>query len=138
MSDSDYLQKFRTQLDILKSAGGDMCNHSGMIQDELDRTGVGDATNASTAELDTAAVSARHCFEGALFLVRSNQAKYGPLLQELANDFNKGRDSYPDTLTAAYELMLHDVRDQDSMLPTQVSIGPIYVMEKLEGRAPRV
>jgi hypothetical protein len=49
--------------------------------------------------------------------VKSNQGKYGGLVQELAKDFNKGRDSYPDTLTAAYELMLHDVRDQDSRHP---------------------
>jgi hypothetical protein len=46
--------------------------------------------------------------------MKSNQGKYGRLVEELANDFNKSRDSYPDTLTAAYELMLHDVRDEDS------------------------
>jgi hypothetical protein len=42
MTDSEYLEKFRTQLDVLKSAGGDMCSHPGMVvQDELDRAGVG-------------------------------------------------------------------------------------------------
>jgi hypothetical protein len=45
--------------------------------------------------------------------MKSNQGRYGRLVQELANDFNMGRDSYPDTLTTAYELILHDVHDQD-------------------------
>jgi hypothetical protein len=61
------------------------------VQDELDRAGVGAATGASTTELDTAADMARRRFEGALFLMKSNQRKYGRLVQELANDFNKGR-----------------------------------------------
>jgi hypothetical protein len=57
---------------------------------------------------------ARQRFEATLFLAKSYLVKYGRLVQELANNYNKGRDSYPETLTAAYELMLHDVRDQDS------------------------
>jgi hypothetical protein len=118
MSDSDYLEKFRTQLDVLNSAGGELCVHHGMVQDELIRNGVGSAAQASTGELQIAGAAARSRFEGALFLLKSNHNKYGRLVQELANDFNKGHDSYPDTLTAAYELMLHDVRDQDSRVPS--------------------
>jgi hypothetical protein len=37
MSDSEYLEKFRTQLDVLKSAGGEVCLHPGMVLDELER-----------------------------------------------------------------------------------------------------
>jgi hypothetical protein len=116
MSDSEYLEKFRTQLDVLKSAGGDVCNHHGMTEDELVRMNI--LPGAGTdAEIQAAAMVARKRFEAALFLVKSDQRRYGRLVQELANDYNKGRDSYPESLTAAYELMLHDVRDQDSVRP---------------------
>jgi hypothetical protein len=113
MSDSEYLEKFRTQLDVLKAAGGDICQHPGLVLDEYTRVGVteGLATEQETAD---ATSSARSRFEATLFLMKSNQTKYGRLVQELANDYNKGRDSYPGTLTGAYEMMLHDVRDQDS------------------------
>jgi hypothetical protein len=47
-------------------------------------------------------------------------------VQELANDFNKGRDSYPDSLTEAYELMLHDVRDQDARQPSHENPGMAF------------
>jgi hypothetical protein len=111
MSASEYLEKFRTQLDVLKSAGGDICNHHGMITDELAKANA--ATPPTVAENEAARADARNRFEATLFLMRSNQVKYGRLVQELANDYNKGRDSYPKTLTEAYEMMLHDVRDQD-------------------------
>ena len=55
MSDSDYLEKFRNQLDVLKSAGGDICNHPGMIDDELIRAGI---TTRGTATQRTAATEA--------------------------------------------------------------------------------
>jgi hypothetical protein len=114
MSDSEYLEKFRTQLDVMKSAGGDICSHNGVMEDELARAGVV-PTAANAAEVAAASLLGRQRFEGALFLAKSNQVKCGRLCQELANDFNKGLDSYPESLSTAYELMLHDVRDQDTM-----------------------
>jgi hypothetical protein len=33
MSTPDYLTMFRNHLDVVKAAGGDMCNHPGMVQD---------------------------------------------------------------------------------------------------------
>ena len=111
MTISEYLEKFRTQLDVLKSAGGDVCNHHGMTEDELDRTNIPMGT-AMDPQIASAAMIGRKRFEAALFLAKSDQGRYGLLTQELANDFNKGRDSYPESLTAAYELMLHDVRGQ--------------------------
>jgi hypothetical protein len=113
LSDSEHLEKFRTQLDVMKSAGGDICSHNGMMEDELTRAGVV-PTAANAAEVAAAFLLGRQRFEGALFLVKSNQVKCGRLRQELANDFNKGLDSYPESLSTAYELMLHDVRDQDT------------------------
>ena len=49
--------------------------------------------------------------EAVLLLLRnSDQHRYGKLVQELANIFNKGWDCYPVSLTDPYELMLHDDR----------------------------
>jgi hypothetical protein len=84
-----------------------------MTEDELVRVNIVLGTGTD-AQIATAATIGRKRFEAALFLAKSDQGRYGRLSQELANDFNKGRDSYPESLTAAYELMLHDVRDQDS------------------------
>jgi hypothetical protein len=137
MPTSEYRDKFRTQMDVLKSCGGDICLHPGMVADELDRASSGLlVADATTEELDAATVRARSRFEGTLFLLRGNPKKYGRLVQELANDFNKGQDSYPATLTAAYELMLHDVRDQDSRPPARGNPGMAFSTVGEGGQAP--
>jgi hypothetical protein len=98
---------------VLKSAGGDVCNHHGMTEDELNRANIPTGT-ATDPQIASAATVGRKRFKAALFLAKSDQARHGPLSQELANDFNKGRDSCPESLTAACELMLHDVRSPNT------------------------
>ena len=109
MSVSDYLEKFRNQLDVLSSSGGNMCLHAGMTQDELTRMQAADPP--TLLELETAGRRGQRRFEGALFLAKSDPARYGRLVEDMANFYNLGTDTYPDSLTAAYELMLHDVRE---------------------------
>ena len=117
MSDSEYLEKFRTKLSVIESAGGTINLHSGAVDDELMKATV-TTTTASPAQLATACAAAKCRWEAVSFLLRSDQHRYGKLLQELANDFNKGRDCYPATLYEAYELMLHDDRGHDNRAPT--------------------
>jgi hypothetical protein len=49
MSDLQHLEKFGTQSDVMKSADGDICNHNGMMEDELVQAGVTPAA-ATAAE----------------------------------------------------------------------------------------
>jgi hypothetical protein len=106
MTDSEYLEKFRTHMDVVKSAGGDICGHPGMIEDELKRARASDPP--SDAQIKSADAAAQERYEATLFLYKSNRSKYGPLLEELSNAYNKERDEYPATVTAAYDMMLHD------------------------------
>jgi hypothetical protein len=61
MSDSEYPDKFQTQLDVLKSARGEMCQHPGMgLLDELGKAGAGNPP--SDVEKLAAPASARKRF----------------------------------------------------------------------------
>jgi hypothetical protein len=67
---------------------------SGMVQDELDKASSATRTNSnppSTAEKLAAAEVARQRFEAALFLMKSNQDKYGHLLRDSLKDYNEVR-----------------------------------------------
>ena len=75
MSDSEYLEKFRTKLSVLELAGGELTTHQGMVEDELP-AGVTMVT-ATAAQLTAATSRAQGRFEAALFLAKSNQDKYG-------------------------------------------------------------
>ena len=111
MSDSEFLEKFRTKLSVIESAGGTINIHHGVVD------------TATPAELARAEAAAKDKSEALLFLARSDQHRYGKLVQELANDYNKGRDCYPSSLTEAYELMLHDDRGHDNRAPPQGNSG---------------
>ncbi len=85
---------------MLKSAGGGISYHEGMVQAELNSAGVAVGL-ATLDEQREATTKARDKYEATVFLLNSDQTKYGRLVQELANDFNKGRDEYPTSLTGA-------------------------------------
>ena len=70
MTTSDYLEKFRTQLDVLKAAGGDMCVHFGMVSDKLIKAGAN--TPPTPEQVNNATDRACQRFEATLFLVQSN------------------------------------------------------------------
>jgi Reverse transcriptase (RNA-dependent DNA polymerase) len=116
MSDSEYLEKFRTRLSVIESAGGTINVHHGLVDDELEKAGL-TRVHATVAQMSAMQALARNRWEAVSFLLRSDQHRYGKLIQELANDYNKGRDCYPDSLTEAYELMLHDDRGHDNRAP---------------------
>jgi hypothetical protein len=113
MMDSKHLEKFCTQLNAVKLAGGDICSNSGMTEGERVRADV--VTKAGRdVEVTAATLPGQQRFEPAVFLAKSDRGSRGRLSPELANDFNKGRDSCLASITDACELMPHDVRDQDS------------------------
>ena len=102
------MDRLRTQLDVLKSAGGDFCVHFGMVEDKLTSAGI--SPNPTEVEREAVEHRAQGHFEGALFLTRSDQARYGLLVEELVNNYNKGQDHYPILMIAVYELMLYNAR----------------------------
>jgi hypothetical protein len=77
-TDSEHLGKFRTQqLDVLKLAGGNICSHSGMREDELVRADV--ATRAGTdVETTAATLAGRQRFEAASFLAKQQGSGLAP------------------------------------------------------------
>ncbi len=68
---------------MLASAGCQLTAHHGMIEDELVAAGVTTIVSATDAKVVAMSI-AEGRFEAALFLMKSNQEKYGQLVQELA------------------------------------------------------
>jgi hypothetical protein len=62
---------------------------------------------ASAAERETASNTAREKFLAMSFLYAVDKFRYGKLLDELENDFTKGVDHHPDTITKAYTLVVN-------------------------------
>uniref|UniRef100_A0A6U5LIK2 Uncharacterized protein n=1 Tax=Grammatophora oceanica TaxID=210454 RepID=A0A6U5LIK2_9STRA len=119
MSCSEYFEEFQVQLDVLKEAGGDISTQPGIVEDEL--AAAGHTGTKDKSKIEAATTRARAKFEAVLFLLHADQRRFGALIQELANDFNKKDDNYPDTVSDTFELMANDVRLEDTK---QQALGP--------------
>ena len=122
MSDAEYLEKFRTELSDIELTGGTINIHHDMVSDELSDDGL-DRNTATPAQLARAEAAAKSKAEALLFLVRSDQNRYGTLVQELANLYSDGRHCYPSSLTEAYGLMVHFNRVHDNPSPLHGNSG---------------
>lgn len=93
-----------------------MCMHLGVVIGKLVEAGAGNPQRQE--QFAAANTKTCQCFEGMLFLMQSNQARYGKLIQELANNCNKDRDTHPSTVMVVYKMMIHNVvqpRPRDSL-----------------------
>ena len=54
-----------------------------------------------------AAESAKRKYLGVLMICRTNQGRYRNLVEELQNDFAKGKDNFPTNKTEVYNLLVN-------------------------------
>ena len=95
---NDYFESFKELLSILESYGGQLHDPATAAPDSTDFTNL-----TTTKEKDT---YMRDRYSAALFLRNSDNVRFATLKTELSNDFNKGRDEYPATLTEAHQRLL--------------------------------
>jgi hypothetical protein len=109
MTDSAYLEKFKSMVAVIEHYGGTVGVHPKMVQNELAAiTGspYSDNTTYSTAQIAEAKLDGKERYLACLFLMGSDKTRYGDMFTELHNDHVKGIvDAYPKTVVNAYSLM---------------------------------
>jgi TolA-binding protein len=105
INDACFLEKFLTCVAVLEQYGGTIGRDQGAVEDEIDAAGYTILANAE----ETKQVSdvARSKFLAMAYLLAVDKHRYGKLLDELENDFAKGTDNYPDSVTRAYNLVVN-------------------------------
>jgi hypothetical protein len=63
--------------------------------------------NYTQAVQDTASEQAKQCCLACMFLIGTDKARYGDMIAEIQNDFQKNINSYPTTMTGAYALIVN-------------------------------
>jgi hypothetical protein len=89
-STHDYHDAFNEQLAILESYGGKL--H--------------DPIEAAPSKLAAKITALTDADKKDALMRNADHARYEPLREELKNDFTKGRDEYPTSVTAAYQMLL--------------------------------
>ena len=108
MADSEFLRIYKFHYDVIKQLGGRIGNHPGMLAIQFLKMKV-DMTIASEIadNLEEASELAEEEFLACHFLRMLNWEKHGLLLMHLENQYTLGMDSYPKTLTEAYNLAIN-------------------------------
>ena len=66
-----------------------------------------DPDNPTDNEKPAANNSTEEAYMATAFLLGLNRGRYGVLLNDLQNAFHMGRDEYPKTLTAVYDMAIN-------------------------------
>jgi Reverse transcriptase (RNA-dependent DNA polymerase) len=96
---TDYYESFKELLSVLESYGG-------RLHDPEDAAPDSASVNFFELSVDERNTFMRDRYSATLFLRNSDNHRYEQLKSELSNDFSKGRDEYPTTLTDAHQLLL--------------------------------
>jgi hypothetical protein len=104
-STHDYHDTFNEQLAVLESYGGRLHDPIGAAPPKLA------AKIAAQKDPKEKDALMRNHYVAVLFLRNANPSRYQPLREELKNDFTKGRNEYPTSVTAAYQMLLSRTKD---------------------------
>ena len=97
-STTDYYESFKELISVLESYGGKLHD-----PEEAAPVSANIENLASDAERES---FMRHRYCATLFLRNADKHRYEQLRTDLSNDFSKGRDEYPTSLTEAHQLLL--------------------------------
>ena len=106
MSDNDYYQRFQDAVDVAERAGGAVGVQEDRIIAELEHIAI-DADVPTKEEWTRATQIARDKYLAVLFLLNSDKHQYSTLVTNFSNEFVRGNDTYPTTLTRAYDYIVN-------------------------------
>ena len=98
-----YLEQFNNNKDIVEHCGGTIRAHPGLIGERLTKMGM-DRDNTDDVELMTATDETKEAYMAVAFLMNSDRRQFRNLLVELENNYLKGSDEYPRTMTSMYNI----------------------------------
>jgi hypothetical protein len=108
LPDSEYYQSFKDKIETADRLGAAIGEKPDLIAAKLATiTAVPDAP--TDAERATAVSAVKYAYLARLFLINSDKKWYTALMHDIENDFTHGNDTYPDTLSSAYDFIVNYV-----------------------------
>ena len=116
MTNSEYLEKLKGLVEVFEHFGG----QPGIEQDRIDaHITAADAANPTDAEIAAAKVLARDEYMASMLLIKSDPKRYGALTADIENNHTRGNDTYPSTLSRAYDMLINYRSPTSNQFQTQ-------------------
>jgi hypothetical protein len=112
MTNSQYLERFKSMVAVIGHYGGSIGSHPRLIQDEIasitSQPFVGPGMTNYTQEIqDRAFEQAKQRCLACMLVMGLDKTHYGDMLTEIQNDYQKNVNLYPVNVTGAYALMVN-------------------------------
>jgi hypothetical protein len=104
MSNSDFLEKFKSLIDIFIHAGGDPGCASARYRDFA--LGTEDPENI-IADYNKVVKRCRDEWMGMVLVLKSDPKCYHTLMADMINSYTCGQDVYPNNITGAYDMLVN-------------------------------
>lgn len=106
-----YLEQFQNIVDVIEHSGGGIGSEPGIDSIIAKEKGkqVNELTPADKSE-------AQDRYLAVAFILGSDRLRYGKLIENLENDYLQGRNSYPQNLTASYNLLINWKQDPRNLM----------------------
>jgi hypothetical protein len=104
-TNANFMSKFKNTIEVIKHYGGAIGKDKALLLEELKLAGH-DADTAATKEILIAKDKAKCKAHAIAFLKQSNKGRYGLLIMELKNQFTRGTNQYPTSITETYNLLV--------------------------------
>ena len=122
-----YYKTFKAHVEVLEHYGANVGGDTAFLKDVESSMTTSRPTNLTSPTYltdmnvftSTRAKLARNKATAISFLKRSDHNKYGSLWTDLQNQYSRGNDQYPKNLTAAYELLLTHVANNENRNPNR-------------------
>jgi hypothetical protein len=100
MTNTKFLETFKTLVSVITECGSEIGHHLRGILRALKEKG-GGISSATPKELDEAKATAKERYLSVAMLSACDASRYNKLSEEIKNDYTKGSNHYPKTVTEA-------------------------------------
>jgi hypothetical protein len=105
-TNANYMSKFKNAIEVIEHYGGSIGDDAVLVTEELKKVGRS-ITTATGEEKKDAIKLAKSKAHAMAFLKHADKHRYTLLVTDLENQYTRGTDQYPTTITEAYNLLVN-------------------------------
>jgi uncharacterized membrane protein YgcG len=106
LANNEYYEKFKDLITNAERLGSDIGAHTDRVDAILEELAV-DPDMPTEGEREQARERAKDQFLAVMFLINSDRGRFGTLVRDVENEYTRGSDTYPSTLSAAYDYLVN-------------------------------
>jgi hypothetical protein len=102
-TNASFMSKFKNYIEVIEHYGGTIGDDDALITEEMKNL---QSSGDSKTDLATAMLMARNKAHAIFFMTKADKGRYGQLAIDLENQYTRGTDQYPATITETYNMLV--------------------------------